>query len=194
MARAKMLSTDQLVGVLTKVEELSLHPLRDCAAVCLSFYGGLRACEMAGLSWKDVLSAVGIIGDTIEIPPGIAKKGSGGSVPMHDETKKRLQALWDATPAEHRKPGMPILRGAVKARMSANYLQKRMSAIYQECGLIGVTSHSGRRTFATTLARVANEHGCSLYDVQDLMRHSDVSTTEAYVERSANVGKLVRAL
>lgn len=192
--RAKTLTPQQLNKVLLTASELSADPLRDYAAILLSFRAGLRACEIAGLSWKDVMTADGEISDTIEVPPGIAKKGAGGAVPMHDSIRATLQAMRKNYPAEHLKPKQPIVRGRHQPRMSANFLQKRMAAVYEKAGMVGVTSHSGRRTFLTTLARNVNTYGCSIYDVQDLARHSNISTTEAYVEASEGVGKMVRAL
>lgn len=194
MARAKTLTDEALAKVLAKVDTMSGNPLRDYAAILLSFRGGLRACEIAGLSWRDVLDAEGKVADTIEIPPGIAKKGAGGTVPMHPAIKATLEAMRAKYPAHWLGAREPILRGVRQTRLTANYVQKRLGAIYGACGLIGVTSHSGRRSFLTALAQRANEYGCSLKDVQHLARHANIGTTEAYIDPSANVGKMVRAL
>ena len=49
-------------------------------------------------------------------------------------------------------------------------------------GLIGCTSHSGRRTFITNAARKISSVGGSLRDVQMLAGHSSLSVTQRYIE------------
>jgi integrase/recombinase XerD len=67
--------------------------------------------------------------------------------------------------------------------------------IYDELGLEGCSSHSGRRTFITRAARSVHKVGGSLKDVQELAGHSSLTTTEAYIagDRDAQ-RRLVRML
>ena len=69
-----------------------------------------------------------------------------------------------------------------------------MSRLYEGAGLYGVTSHSGRRSFITALAREANKHGCSLRDVQNVAGHAFINTTEAYIDPSDKLTQLVRSV
>ena len=69
------------------------------------------------------------------------------------------------------------------------------TVIYAELGLIGCSSHSGRRTFITTAARLVSKTGGSLRDVQELAGHSALTTTERYIEGDRDAQrKLVRML
>ena len=61
-------------------------------------------------------------------------------------------------------------------------------------GLEGCSSHSGRRTFATRFARAMSGSHASLSDLQELLGHRSISSTECYLEISANAEELVRAL
>ena len=56
------------------------------------------------------------------------------------------------------------------------------SAWYVETGLIGCSSHSGRRTFITNAARQITTVGGSLRDVQMLAGHSSLAVTQRYIE------------
>ncbi len=69
------------------------------------------------------------------------------------------------------------------------------AATYAELGLIGCSSHSGRRTFITRAARLVSKTGGSLRDVQELAGHSNLTTTERYIEGDrAAQRKLIRLI
>ena len=53
---------------------------------------------------------------------------------------------------------------------------------YRELGIEGGSSHSGRRTFVTALAKRIVEAGGSLRDVQELAGHSSLATTQRYIQ------------
>jgi integrase/recombinase XerD len=49
-------------------------------------------------------------------------------------------------------------------------------------GFVGCSSHSGRRTFITTAARKISTVGGSLRDVQMLAGHTNLRTTQRYID------------
>ena len=53
---------------------------------------------------------------------------------------------------------------------------------YHDIGLLGCSSHSGRRTFITNAARKIGTVGGSLRDVQMLAGHSSLSITQQYID------------
>ena len=53
---------------------------------------------------------------------------------------------------------------------------------YSDLGFIGASSHSGRRTFITNVAKKISAVGGSMRDVQSLAGHSNLQTTQRYIE------------
>ena len=65
--------------------------------------------------------------------------------------------------------------------MTAGSVVNWFASLYGELGLIGCSSHSGRRTFITRAARLLATSGGSLRDVQELAGHRAITTTERYI-------------
>jgi integrase len=89
--QAKILSDDNLDDLLL-FAETSRHPLRNKVVVLLSAKAGLRAGEIAHLTWAMVTDPTGAIGTVLELPDYAAKKGSGRIVPLHEDLRKALAA------------------------------------------------------------------------------------------------------
>src|SRR5690348_8366766 len=69
------------------------YPDRNRVVVLLSVKAGLRACEIAQLTWAMVTDARGRIGVVLELPARAAKKGSGRRIPIHPELRRALVRL-----------------------------------------------------------------------------------------------------
>jgi integrase/recombinase XerC len=76
--RAKILSTTD-VGDLLVYATCTRHALRNTVMVLLSAKAGLRAGEIANLTWDMVLDATGQVSGLIELADRAAKKCSGRS-------------------------------------------------------------------------------------------------------------------
>src|SRR6516162_11459698 len=90
--QAKILS-DNNVEDLLLFAETSRHPLRNKVIVLLSAKSGLRAGEIAHLTWAMVTDPTGAIGTVLELPDQAAKKGSGRVIPLHEDLRTALAAL-----------------------------------------------------------------------------------------------------
>lgn len=179
--QAKVLSRGALVRVLARVREHAFAE-RDRVIVLLSIRAGLRAAEIAGLTWSMVLNDRGRVGDVIAIRSSIAKKGSGRRVPVHPELKVALTALRRGSLGSGLLPDRPIIVSARGGPMRANSIVNWFVALYADLGLEGCSSHSGRRTFITNAARQAHRAGASLRDVQLLAGHRSIETTQRYID------------
>jgi len=174
--QAKILTDDSFKDLLL-FTETTRQPLRNKVIVLLSAKAGLRAGEIAHLTWEMVTDPTGAIGTTIELPDHAAKKGSGRKVPLHGDLRRALTDLRAAT----REIGAVIVseRGGPMTPLSVVIW---FANAYRLIGLDGCSSHSGRRTFITRAARLAHHAGGSLRDVQLLAGHRSIQTTQRYID------------
>ena len=169
-------------------------PLRDDVIVLLAARAGLRACEIARLTWGMVLDPNGKVAPVIEVRSVISKRGSGRRVPMHRELRRAIRTWKDVLPAARTTPDaviVPSLRGGT---MRANSIVNWFVAKCREAGLVGCSSHSGRRTFITNAARRAHWAGASLRDVQVLAGHRSIETTQGYIDGDSDAQRRLVAL
>lgn len=168
------------------------HPERNAVIVLLSFKAGLRACEIAGLSWPMLLKPSGRLAEHITISRHIAKYGSGRRVPLHPDLVGALRRY-------HVLSGRPedgaLVRSERGGHMTPRSIVNWFHDLYGSLGLDGCSSHSGRRTFITRSARVIGKIGGSLRDVQELAGHRALTTTERYIEGDRETQrKLIRLI
>ena len=80
--QAKILS-DQQVQELLCFADTTRYPARNRLIVLLSVKAGLRAGEIAKLTWEMLIDPEGNLGGSIELRDHAAKKGSGRRIPIH---------------------------------------------------------------------------------------------------------------
>lgn len=186
--RAKILPDNDLDKLLKSVE-FSENRAADRLKITLSYYAGLRVSEIAGMSIDAMLDASGRISPFITVFGDISKYNKERTIPTHPKIKLALQDYLKSQPnAEY------IAIGKSGKRMTTNALTVWFFRLYRRCGFNGCSSHSGRRTFITSLARSANRYGNSLRDVQALAGHAQLGTTECYIDRSTSVTALIASL
>ncbi len=179
--QAKTLTDDQL-GELLWWSSRTRNPARDRVIVLLSFKAGLRACEIAGLTWGMVTDVYGDVSTALDMTNQASKgKGGGRTIPLNLTLRDALVALLVERGAQS--PGIPVVhsqRGG--GAMTAASIVEWFDRAYRAVGIQGASSHSGRRTFVTKLARHISAAGGSLRDVQQLAGHANLTTTQAYIE------------
>lgn len=197
--KAKII-TKEVYEAMLEIVGAGKHPLRDTALVMLSCNCGLRGQEIAGLRWdRNLCDSMGRVGKVLSVTEDIGKRSVSREIPINDETHTALVALRKARPKDVFViyPLLKVRRTLNSAErlhhgeVAANTLVQYFRRLYTAACYIGMTSHSGRRTFITNLARRCNEAGASLRDVQLLAGHKSLATTEGYIEPSENQHKLV---
>jgi integrase len=174
--QAKILSDDDLLDLLVYASA-TRNPIRNRVVVLLSAKAGLRAGEIAQLTWDMVIDPSGAINTSIELRDHAAKKGSGRVIPVHKDLRDAL-ASWRRVSGG---TGPVVLseRGCAMTPLSVVVWFARA---YRIIGLTGCSSHSGRRTFITRAARLVHKAGGSLRDVQLLAGHRSIQTTQRYID------------
>ena len=186
--QAKILSEDDLQDLLIYAAA-SRNPVRNRVIVLLSAKAGLRAGEIANLTWDMVVEPNGVIGRVLELRDHAAKKRSGRLIPLHADLRGAL-ANWR---------GITSVTGPVVLSERGNAMTPLSIVVwfaraYRAIGLEGCSSHSGRRTFITRAARLVHKAGGSLRDVQLLAGHRSIQTTQRYIDGDSDVQRKLVSL
>ena len=179
--QAKILSQRDVADLLTYAD-CTRHPMRNRVIVLLSAKAGLRAGEIANLTWDMVVDASGQISNVIELRDHAAKKGSGRLIPMHAELAEALSAWRQVSAGSGDAGSGHVVRSERGGRMTPLSIVVWFNSAYRYLGFDGCSSHSGRRTFITRAARLVHHAGGSLRDVQVLAGHRSIQTTQRYID------------
>ena len=165
------------------------HPLRNRVIVLLAAKAGLRAVEIANLTWDMVLDPTGDVSSVIELRDIAAKNGSGRLIPVHPDLRKALVAYRSRSPAFG-----PVIQSERGGPMTPLSIVVWFNRAFRNMGLHGCSAHSGRRTFITRAARLVHKAGGSLRDVQLLAGHCSIRTTQRYIDGDTDVQRKLVAM
>jgi len=180
--QAKTLTNKQIDSVLDYLSR-SRSPKRNQAIFLLSVKAGLRAKEIASLRWEMLLNADGILSDYLALPNNASKGRSGRQIPLNRQLKETLLDLFQSESGRKDFDAKDFLVRTQRSKQTSSQAVINMFASwYRDLGMIGCSSHSGRRTFISNTARKISTVGGSLRDIQALAGHSNLQTTQRYIE------------
>ena len=220
--QARILSKKEQNQVIKSLSK-SRFPDRDRCIFLLSFKAGLRAKEIAEVTLSDFVHEVKPISvKTIYVSRELMKSDfyidadikktvtlrkevtKGSKIEKcHIVNKELRQALLDylnsgtrsvmavyAHPHQEEQ-GDRALFGTNKSNgFSANGVSHLFMALSKKSG-VPFTSHAGRRSLCTQLV----QDGHNMFDVQALMRHKDISTTQLYYQKDeVRLGSIMESL
>lgn len=181
MRQAKVLNAAELKR-LHAVVESKRHAVRNATAVALSFYAGLRACEIAALRVGDAFDATGAVRDTIFLRAEQTKGNEGNTVYVNKRLAAALRRYATAYPKRLANPEQALIFSAKGAGFTAQTIVNLFAGLYAAAGIVGASSHSGRRQFVTELA----DRAINPRVIQALARHRHLNTTMRYMDLNEN--------
>jgi len=145
---------------------------RDTAVLVLLYGAGLRISEALGLVVKD--APVG----TRDVLRIVGKGGKERLVPVLPIAREAVMRYLALCPYPQG-PGDPLFLGVKGGPLSPRIIQLAMEHMRQALGLPQTaTPHALRHSFATHLLHA----GADLRQIQELLGHASLSTTQAYTE------------
>jgi integrase/recombinase XerC len=170
----KPLTVEKAAAVVadTATAELDWVAARDIAVLLLLYGSGLRISEALGLPAKDTPTAER---DVLRIA---GKGGRERLVPVLAITIAAI-ARYRALCPYPLEPAEPLFRGAKGGPLSPRIIQLAMERLRDALGLPATaTPHALRHSFATHLLSA----GADLRQIQELLGHASLSTTQVYTE------------
>lgn len=176
MAAAKSLTPLELERVLAYAA-LHTNSERNQLMLLASVLAGLRVSEIAGLTIGDVQQLDGTIRTEVYLAAQRVKNANARTVFINTRLQHMLAAYVAArtwhTPDQ---PLFATIRG-VRHGFTANTLAQHFHYLYRRAGVRGASSHSGRKTFLTSLA----SQGVSVFVLAALAGHKCIATTQKYI-------------
>ena len=130
------------------------------------------------LTIADVRTADGAIRAEIYLAASRVKHSHAGVVYLNERLRREL-AIY-VTSRNWHADAQALFTTVANPRkgFSANTMTQHFHYLYKRAGVDGGSSHSGRRTFITTLAN----KGVSVRLFASLLHHQSISTTQRYID------------
>ena len=192
MAQTKQAKTinQEVVADILRYLDTTRYPIRNKLIFLLSERAGLRAKEIASITWSMVEDAQGNLTAEIILPNSASKGKDGGRViPMAKELRKAMEK--HKNNSKNTEPHHRIIQTERASKTSAQVIVNIFQKWFADMGYDGCSSHSGRRTFITNAARKITSVGGSLRDIQYLSGHSSLQTTQRYIEGDSEARRKV---
>jgi integrase/recombinase XerD len=177
MAQAKTLTADDTQRVLDYIAARA-HAERNRAMFLLTAWAGLRVGEVAGLRVGDVRAQDGSVRSQLHLAADRVKHAHARTVFINARLSRALaQYLSTRTQSDDAAPLFPTQKNPRRG-FTANTLCQTFHSIYRGAGVAGASSHSGRRSFITTLA----SKGVGVRVLATLAGHRSIATTQRYID------------
>ena len=182
--QSKTLNKSQIEMIRTYLRS-KRNGLRNETIFLFSVKGGLRAKEISQLSWKEVCDSGGEVSDHIRLTDRSSKGKSGRIIPLNKDLRRNLTELLDNQRKTYRSFNIEtsfVVRTERSPFTTSQTVVNMFYGWYRRLGLLGCSSHSGRRTFITETSKKISLVGGSLRDIQMMAGHKSLQTTQRYIE------------
>lgn len=175
--KAKTLNQQEIRRVLDHISTRK-HAVRNRAILQTSFLSGMRVGEIASLKYRDVVDNEGKVKNQILLTADMTKGSESRIVFINEKLRKELQTY--VTLYKPSDTSLKFFYSQKKSSdgFSANTLTQYFHYLYRRAGIDGASSHSGRRSFITSIAA----KGVSVRVLMSLAGHRHLGTTQKYID------------
>ena len=175
MAQAKTLTQSELDQVLRYIDTRK-YALRNRTLLLTSFWSGMRVKEIASLRIMDVMNEDGSIKSEVRLTATQTKGSHPRTVFLPNKLRTELAnylKVRDVT-----RPEIPLFFTEKNQGFTPNTMCQFFFWLYRNAGISGASSHSGRRTFITSLA----QKGIGVRVLASLSGHRNIAVTQRYID------------
>lgn len=180
--QAKTLNQAELRKVLDYISTRK-HSARNRAMLMITFLAGMRVAEVASLKFSDVVDIDGNIRNEIRLTPAMTKGEFARTVFISERLRKELEQYIRFYNPTDRTMKFFYSQRKESNGFNANTLTQHFHYLYKRVGIVGASSHSGRRSFISNLA----SRGIGVRVLMGLAGHRAISSTQKYIEINDNM-------
>jgi integrase/recombinase XerD len=177
MSQAKTLTAQELDRVLSYIKTRP-HAARNRVMLLLTVWTGMRVGEVAALTIADVRTEMGEIKDEVYLAAERVKYRHARTVYINQRMREELAKYVNSKKWIYENQPLFNTQASIRKAFSRNTLAQHFYYLYKRAGVSGASSHSGRRTFITTLAN----KGVSVRLLASLAGHRSIATTQQYID------------
>lgn len=184
MSTAKALTATEVQQVLDYIAKHN-YPQRNKLMFLMTVAAGVRVGELSCLTIGDVVNEDGSVRSEVFLSADRVKHGHARTVYINTRLQAELaEYITERTWLDNTQPLFYTHRGPRRS-FSPNTLAQHFHYVYKRAGVKQGSSHSGRKTFLTSLA----SQGISVFVLASLAGHKSITTTQKYVTVNADMNR-----
>jgi integrase/recombinase XerD len=177
MKQAKTLNPQEIRRVLDFVATRP-HSKRNRAMILTTYLSGMRVGEVANIRYCNIVDLDGSIRPEVFLSAAQTKGSEPRVVFINERLQNELKAYKVSRAFKNANDKFFYTQKEPSRGFTPNTLAQHFHYLYKKAGLVGASSHSGRRTFITNLA----SKGISVRVLASLAGHKNISVTQRYID------------
>jgi len=175
MAQAKSLTQNEIDQILRYISTKKLG-YRDRVMFLMTVWSGMRIKEVASLRVCDVVNEDGSVKAEVRLSSEQTKGKHSRTVFLPEKLRREIADYIRTKSLKF--PELPLFYSVNGRAFTANTLCQHFYWLYKAAGIGGASSHSGRRTFITSLAG----KGIGVRVLASLAGHRSIAITQRYID------------
>lgn len=168
---AKTLTTSEIETVLEHLSHKK-HSSRNRLLIMMNHYLGMKVNEISKITLGDVIDSSNQLKDHITLPPN--KYGQSHTVLINKTIQSELTSYLQICDLSDHSRKLFYTQKNPSTGFSSNTLTQFFFYAYKDAGIVGASSHSGRKGFINALAK----NGTKPRIIQKLTGHSNIQSVK----------------